>query len=112
MDMIFVIGGACQGQYEFAREELGFSQKEIFSDFHLFFRQWLAQGKDPEEAVEAIFKEGYKVIVSNEIGLGIVPVDEEQRRWREETGRAHCRIAKRCGEVYRLTAGISEKIKG
>ena len=51
------------------------------------------------------------MITSDEVGLGIVPLDRKVREWREATGRALCRIAAEADEVYRVSCGIGMKIK-
>ncbi|HHT9127078.1 MAG TPA: bifunctional adenosylcobinamide kinase/adenosylcobinamide-phosphate guanylyltransferase [Candidatus Brocadiia bacterium] len=51
------------------------------------------------------------VIVSNEVGLGIVPENTLSRRFRDLAGKANQIIAKEADEVYFLVAGIAQKIK-
>ncbi len=51
------------------------------------------------------------VIVSNEVGLGVVPDNELSRRFRDLAGKANQIIAKEADEVYFLTAGIAQRIK-
>lgn len=51
-------------------------------------------------------------IVSNEIGYGVVPIDAQEREWRELTGRICCRIAEASDTVVRVAAGIPMVIKG
>lgn len=50
-------------------------------------------------------------IVSNEVGLGIVPDNELARLFRDLAGKANQIIAKEADEVYFLTAGIAQRIK-
>ncbi len=54
---------------------------------------------------------GNEIIVTNEVGMGIVPVDAMTRRYVEELGRLNARIAKLCDEVYFMVSGIAVKIK-
>lgn len=109
--MILIIGGACQGKLDFAVNELGLSQKDICADFHIVMREGLKQGKITIEILREVFEGDYKAVISDEIGLGIVPMEKENRLWREETGRALCEIAKQCDEVYRVQCGIATRIK-
>ncbi|MCX7794298.1 MAG: bifunctional adenosylcobinamide kinase/adenosylcobinamide-phosphate guanylyltransferase [Thermodesulfovibrionales bacterium] len=51
-------------------------------------------------------------IVSNEVGLGIVPDNELARRFRDEAGRLNQRIAEISDEVYFVISGIPIRIKG
>ena len=55
---------------------------------------------------------GRIVIVSNEVGLGIVPENALARRFRDEAGYANQRLAEACGEVLFLVAGLPLKLKG
>jgi len=51
------------------------------------------------------------VIISDEIGNGIVPVDVLEREYRERTGRILVRLAFGADEVVRVICGIGQKIK-
>lgn len=51
------------------------------------------------------------LIVSDEIGYGVVPMERELRAWREETGRICCRLAAFSDTVVRVVAGIPAVIK-
>ncbi|MBI5101059.1 MAG: bifunctional adenosylcobinamide kinase/adenosylcobinamide-phosphate guanylyltransferase [Nitrospirae bacterium] len=50
-------------------------------------------------------------IVSNEVGMGIVPENELARRFRDIAGRLNQKTAALADEVYMVTAGIPVKIK-
>ncbi len=52
------------------------------------------------------------VLVSNEVGLGIVPDNALARRFRDEAGRLHQRIAARAGRVVFMVAGLPMFVKG
>ena len=51
------------------------------------------------------------IIVSNEVGMGIVPDTLMGRVFRDVQGRANQKLAARADEVYLLVAGIPLKIK-
>jgi adenosylcobinamide kinase/adenosylcobinamide-phosphate guanylyltransferase len=51
------------------------------------------------------------VIVSNELGMGLVPVESRSRRFRDLMGQMNQRIAAAADEVYFLMAGIPLKLK-
>jgi adenosylcobinamide kinase/adenosylcobinamide-phosphate guanylyltransferase len=51
------------------------------------------------------------IIVSNEVGMGLVPVYRMGRDFRDLTGMAHQKIAAAAEEVYLLVAGIPHRIK-
>lgn len=104
--MILLIGGSCQGKTEYAREN--FKEKRILNDFHMVIRELLENGRKIH--LNEILN-NYDVVISDEIGNGIVPLDKFERIWREETGRTLCEIAKASDEVYRIYAGIPVRIK-
>jgi adenosylcobinamide kinase / adenosylcobinamide-phosphate guanylyltransferase len=51
-------------------------------------------------------------LVSNEVGMGIVPENEMARRFRDMAGILNQKVAEISDEVYLLVAGIPMKIKG
>jgi adenosylcobinamide kinase/adenosylcobinamide-phosphate guanylyltransferase len=52
------------------------------------------------------------IIVSNEVGAGIVPKYKLARNFRDITGKANQMVAKSADEVFLLVAGLPLKIKG
>jgi adenosylcobinamide kinase/adenosylcobinamide-phosphate guanylyltransferase len=52
------------------------------------------------------------ILVSNEVGLGVVPSFKAGRVFRDLAGLANQVIAREADEVYMMWAGISQKIKG
>lgn len=52
------------------------------------------------------------VIVSNEVGLGIVPENRMAREFRDHAGRLHQMIAAVAADVYFIAAGLPLKMKG
>ena len=54
----------------------------------------------------------YFVIVTNELGMGIVPENKLSRIYRDFVGRANQLIAKNSDEVYFVVSGIPMKVKG
>lgn len=51
------------------------------------------------------------VIVSNEVGLGIVPDNALARRFRDDAGRLHQQIAAQADQVLFMFAGLPMKVK-
>ena len=51
------------------------------------------------------------VIVSNEVGLSIVPDNPMSRKFRDEQGRANQKIAAICEEVIFIAAGLPLRLK-
>ena len=55
---------------------------------------------------------GQLIIVSNEVGMGIVPLGELSRRYVDESGFLHQAVAKRCDRVVFTAAGLPLVMKG
>lgn len=51
------------------------------------------------------------VIVSNELGLGLVPMDSTARRFRDLAGRVNQHIAAAADEVYFVVSGVPIHVK-
>ena len=51
------------------------------------------------------------IVVSNEVGLGLVPDNALGRVYRDALGRANQRMAQAADEVYFMVAGLAVKIK-
>lgn len=54
---------------------------------------------------------GEVIFVANEIGLGIVPLGAETRRFRDEAGRLNQDLAAACGRVTFVAAGLPLMLK-
>jgi adenosylcobinamide kinase/adenosylcobinamide-phosphate guanylyltransferase len=54
----------------------------------------------------------FLLLVSNEVGMGIVPENETARKFRDLAGLLNRKIAELADEVYMAIAGIPLKIKG
>lgn len=52
------------------------------------------------------------LLVSNEVGLGIVPMGELTRRFIDEAGRLHQSLATQCERVLFVAAGLPLTLKG
>lgn len=51
------------------------------------------------------------VLVSNEVGQGVVPATASGRLFRDEMGRVNARVAAACDEVWFLVAGLPRRLK-
>lgn len=109
--MIFVTGGAWQGKHEFVKQR--WPEARIYDGLHRLVKEKLAAGEEVSEYIdEMIRKDPDTVLISDMIGSGIIPMDPEENNWREVHGRICCDIAARADEVYLVTCGIGQRIKG
>lgn len=79
---------------------------------------WLLNCMDAQrmDAIEALLQKLPErpqpiVLVSNEIGMGVVPATALSRRFVDELGRLHQRIAAQVGQVTLMVAGIPLTVK-
>lgn len=54
---------------------------------------------------------GKIVVVSNEVGMGIVPLGEINRQFQDEAGRLNQAVAALCSEVLFMAAGLPLKLR-
>ena len=127
--MDLIIGGCYQGKREYVKKQYGFDENEFLcaadlknndmqgklclTDFHLFVKNLMEREQDIEEYVlELLEKNDIRVIISDEIGYGIVPIDAFEREYREAVGRQSCILAQKADRVVRVVSGIGTVIKG
>jgi len=84
----------------------------------LWITNLLAAGLDVAGLVEELavtlaqIKKARVILVSNEVGLGIVPDNPLARNFRDLAGSAHQRLAEICNDVYFVAAGLPMALKG
>ena len=76
----------------------------------------MESGVDPRDPKKRLERElavdrGTVILVSNEVGLGIVPATELGRRFRDEQGLLNQAIASACDRVLLVVAGIPLVLK-
>jgi len=72
----------------------------------------VAQAVDELIATLPQITETRVILVSNEVGLGIVPDNALARMFRDLAGAAHQRLAEICSEVHFVIAGLPMTLKG
>lgn len=87
----------------------------IIDKFHYFIRAVLENKLPLQEYVLKFMQFAEEnpdtIVIADEIGNGIVPLDAFERVYREQTGRAEILLAKKADEVVRVICGIGQKIK-
>ena len=65
-----------------------------------------------DELVDAVSQVSAElVMVSNEVGQGVVPMGELTRKFVDESGRMHQKLAQVCEHVVIITAGLPQILK-
>ena len=130
LNLILVFGGAYSGKLSFVKEKFNISDEEILilndntndldidfskkviDKFHKFTYKMSLENKDPLQYIldnKESFKD--KIIISDDISEGIVPLKKEDRIWRENTGKCLQYLSKNSKKVYRVFCGIPMVIK-
>ena len=121
-----ILGGAYQGKRAYAEmifpgltwadgEEIPFREIEnaaAIDRFHLLVKRWMLAGKSAEDLTEKILGMNRKIIIlCDEIGCGLVPVDAFEREYREAAGRVCVELAEHARRVDRVVCGIGMRMK-
>lgn len=126
--MILITGGAYQGKTMYAAEKYsldiediadgetigidGLSGYKCVKNFHILIKRLLESGEDPIESVQKLVCENPDIIIiMNDIGGGIVPLERSERIWREQVGITGCFLAEQAECVERIVCGIGMRIK-
>ena len=125
--MQLIIGGAFQGKKEYAKVQgieekdmkdgANASYEDIFTcrcmyNFHEWIRARLQEDRDMSHLEEELLRVNPDIVlISNELGYGVVPVDAFDRKYREAVGRICTKMAAAAKRVVRVTCGIGTVIK-
>lgn len=115
--MILVVGGIGSGKRSYARS-LGYAPADMSSDVGdgcpvLLDAQDLVRDATvdvPELATRVTATK--QVVLCQEVGSGIVPIDADERAWRERVGALSRELASRADAVVRMSCGIPQHLKG
>ncbi|MBE5958623.1 MAG: hypothetical protein E7254_07170 [Lachnospiraceae bacterium] len=108
--MKLIIGGRASGKTEYANRE--YDGSKIADNINDLARELFDSKMSYEMASEYIIKNYADfVVITDEVGNGIVPVDKTERDFREWIGRVQVSLAKEADEVVRVICGIGQRIK-
>lgn len=135
--MILIFGGAYQGKLEYALEKINASKDDVLdlktetaegsempdSDkvafdrpviygFERYLLLLVREEKNPVETVRSRLPElRDKVVIADDVSQGLVPMDPEERAYREACGRVLVLLAQEASTVIRVFCGIADVIK-
>ncbi len=135
--MKLIIGGAFQGKLDYAKAMYGVTEGWIDGGlcrldeiencrgiyrFHEYVKR-LLEGKFSGDSLSGLEQQAREfagalyrrnpdiLIVSNELGCGVVPIEKEDRLWRETVGRICTCLASEADEVVRVVCGVGMRLK-
>lgn len=124
--MDLIIGGAYQGKLTYAVKRYDLAQNDLcdlscgfpgggfrcYYHFERLTRAAVKEGISDEELANALLPYiKNSIIVSREIGCGIVPMEPVERLYRELHGSVLRRIAEEADSVTRIFCGLPEVLK-
>ena len=125
MELYF--GGAYQGKLDYVcgrknivKELCGNAEdtmSNIYSEDDKYIKNKICNnnkdGKCTDTLIDTIYAGNPSIIIiCDEIGSGIVPLEKEDRIYRETVGRMLCRAVKKADRVERIACGIGQCLKG
>ncbi len=105
-DVILIVGGLASGKREYARS-LGYIDAEIVADAQDLVRD---EDADPVEISARLAEKD--VVLVREVGSGVVPLQREERAWRDRVGALSRMLAERASTVVRVVCGVPQLLKG
>ena len=125
--MILVFGGAYNGKLDFVKNRFNISDEDIFdinNELELDFNKKVIRNFQKFTYNMSLHNndiKGYleknidllqdKIIISDDISEGIVPLKKEDRIWREANGKALQYLSLNSKSIYRVFCGIPMVIK-
>ena len=114
--VVLIVGGSAQGKLAFARRELGVAawsdgtlgEAGCVYGLHRAIRA-LPEPRGALASWLAAHPDG--VVICDEVGCGVVPLDRDERAWRELVGRICCELAEQAAAVYRVCCGLGAQLK-
>ena len=124
--MVLLIGGAYQGKLDHAKTAYHLSEEDVFTctgteiDFskrciHKIeeFTFACVSGNIDPIAYFAEYRESWQdsILICQDIFCGVVPMGEENRTWRQNTGRLVQYLAEEATQVSRIFCGLDQRLK-
>lgn len=110
--IILVLGGKNNGKLDFVRALDRDDFNLIYKLNDIIFEQTKNDTFDISCFIDRNIRRKNVIIVCDEVGCGIVPIDNTEVQYRENVGRCCCEIAKIADCVIRVYSGIGTVIKG
>ena len=121
--MVLIIGGVYQGKLDFAKETFSLTDGDVYTcmagekiDFSRKcihkIEEFTFSHPDPIAYFEAHREEWRdSILILQDIFCGVVPMGEENRAWRQNTGRLAQYLSREAQRVSRIFCGVEQRLK-
>lgn len=124
--MVLITGGAYAGKTAYTMAHFGNAVTDgaactldeakcakILNHYQILIRRMIQSGTDADAFTRVLCAENPEcVVIIQEIGCGIIPLEKGERIWRETVGRCGCILAENADTVIRVICGIPTAVKG
>lgn len=117
--MIFIIGGYAQGRLAYALQQYSLSAQDIcdiavtddWQHHKIIYHAEELVTKHICLSDKILLQWQNKIIISQQVGCGLVPISAEERQWRESVGAMNQRIASYADTVIHVCCGLGMYLK-
>ncbi|MDE5755419.1 MAG: bifunctional adenosylcobinamide kinase/adenosylcobinamide-phosphate guanylyltransferase, partial [Oscillospiraceae bacterium] len=121
--MKLIIGGCSQGRLSYALKKYQLTEQDVWDAANVgnpdswrdkkviyhaeeFVTKYLKTNQDVLQEIRNRLPDFQdKIIITQEVGCGLVPIDPEERRWREAVGHMNQLLAEYSESVERVCCG-------
>ena len=120
--MKFITGGAFQGKLEYAEKKYGadddssvdaaVSSAEQMAAAKIVYnlQDYIREHQSGGQCALPVMRPD-AIVICDEVGSGVIPVEKSEREFREAAGRACCELARNAESVEIVRFGLARRIK-
>lgn len=120
--MILIIGGAYQGKLDYAKSTFHITDGDVFTctngeiDFSkgcIYKIEEFTYGHPDPIGYFQAHRQAWQnsILILQDIFCGVVPMGEENRAWRQNTGRLAQYLSREADRVSRIFCGLEQRLK-
>ncbi len=115
--MIFVTGPRFSGKRTYLQKALGLSDEAFAEKASCEVQELLRKKDEREDCAKQVAEladalSRHEIVTASETGCGVIPLDADERAFREAAGRLSCLLTERADVVIRMCCGLPEILKG